>query len=270
MSFRWKAKGTPNVQQPTSNFHGSGRATVFALFLLVIFIVRSSFANDIATQFDAANKLYAQNKFAEAAATYEAIMTNGVRSPVLYFNLGNAYFKAGQIGRAIAAYRQAEQMSPRDPDLRANLSFAQKRVAGPTIKSAAWQRALGTLSLGEWTWLAVIGIWLTFGLLVARQIKPHRAGLKSWTWLSAAVTLVLFMLLGLAWTQSRPGHTAIVTATEATVRNSPLDEAPSAFTVNDGAELRVLDHKDDWLQVADDARRFGWVKRSSVSWSPRS
>jgi Flp pilus assembly protein TadD len=69
----------------------------------------------------------------EAAAAYEQILTNGAVSPALYFNLGNAHFKAGQLGRAIAAYRQAERLTPRDPDVRANLQFARNRVQGPTL-----------------------------------------------------------------------------------------------------------------------------------------
>jgi len=50
----------------------------------------------------------------------------------------------------------------------------------------------------------------------------------------------------------------------------PFDESPSAFTARDGAELRVLDHKDDWLQVTDGTRRVGWVKRDAALVSPSS
>lgn len=244
---------------------------VTILVALLCSVLHSVAAADVNAPFDAANQLYAQNKFGEAAAAYEQIISNGTISPVLYFNLGNAHFKAGQIGSAIAAYRQAERLTPRDPDLRANLRFAQNRVTGPTLKSTAWQRGLGTLSLREWTWLAVAGFWITFGLLIARQLKPAlAANLKTWTWLSAAASVVLFIFLGLAWSQHQPGRVAIITAAEVTVRNSPFDEAPSSFTANDGAELRVLDHKDDWLQVTDDANRSGWVKRSATSWAARS
>jgi uncharacterized protein YgiM (DUF1202 family) len=49
------------------------------------------------------------------------------------------------------------------------------------------------------------------------------------------------------------------------VRNSPLDQSPSTFSAQDGAELRVLDSKDDWLQVTDDTRRIGWVKRDATA-----
>lgn len=244
---------------------------IILLLTLIFGGYRSVAASEVETQFELANKLYAQNRFSEAAGVYEQIITNGTISSVLYFNLGNAHFKAGQLGQAIAAYRQAERLTPRDPDVRANLRFALNRVQGPTLKSTAGQRWLGTLSLNEWTVLGFAGIWLTLGLLVARQIKPAMApALKTWTWLSAGGTAVLFICLALVLPQNTPGRIAIVTVTDATVRNSPLDEAPGSFTAHDGAELRVLDHKDEWVQVTDDAQRFGWVKRTSVNWSPRS
>jgi len=79
---------------------------------------------------------------------------------------------------------------------------------------------------------------------------------------------LLLACLALAWTGHTLHKTAIVTAKEATVRNGPFDESPSAFTAHDGAELRVLDRKDDWLQVTDGTRRAGWVKRDAVLVSP--
>ena len=233
---------------------------VFAVFAIT----------EVETAFDAANKLYAENKFAEAATAYEKLASQGTISPALYFNLGNAQFKAGQIGRAIAAYRQAEILAPRDPDLRANLQFARNRVQGPTIKSSAWQRWLGTLRVNEWTWLCVTGIWITFGLLITRQLKPALApSLTNWTWLTAGSTVMLCVCLALAFSQRAGQQFAIVTTAEATVRNSPLDQSPSTFTAQDGAELRVLDSKDDWLQVTDDTRRIGWVKRAATALFPR-
>jgi uncharacterized protein YgiM (DUF1202 family) len=63
---------------------------------------------------------------------------------------------------------------------------------------------------------------------------------------------------------------AIVAVADATVRNGPFDESPGAFTAHDGAELRVLDRKDNWLQVTDGKTRVGWLKTDALVWSPRS
>ena len=147
---------------------------LIALILLLPVIVASAnvtstIVSQAENQFDAANKLYAENKFVEAANAYESITTNSTVSPALYFNLGNARFKAGQLGRAIAAYHSTSALTPRDPDLLANMRFARNQVQGPTLKTSAWQNWMRTLTLNEWTWLCAVGVWITFALLIARQ-----------------------------------------------------------------------------------------------------
>ena len=57
---------------------------------------------------------------------------------------------------------------------------------------------------------------------------------------------------------------AVVITREAIVRIGPLDGSRSAYAVQDGMELSVLDQKDDWLQVSDARRRTGWLKRTDV------
>jgi len=249
------------------------KANVFSMLLLIGVLLcpyRVS-AEDLATAFDAANKLYAEGKFMEAAGAYEKILHADQTSPALYFNLGNAFFKSGQIGRAIAAYRQGQQISPRDPDLRANLQFARNQVQGPTLRPGRWERWLGTLSLNEWTWLSAGALWLTFALLATGQVRPALArSLKNWTLTAGGVAMLLIVCLALAFAGSSSNKTAIVATSEAAVRSGPFDESPNAFTARDGAELRVLDQKDQWLQVTDGTRRVGWVNQTQTIVLPKS
>lgn len=231
----------------------------------------SANAGSVVAQFDAANKLYAQSRFADAAAEYEKIIATGAVSSALYFNLGNAYFKAGQLGRAIAAYRQAEELAPRDPDVRANVQFARNRVQGPHLGMSMWRQKLGTFSVYEWMVFVTVAIWLMVGLFIVRMIKPSlSASLRPWTLVAITGTLLIFLCASLATSQSASAQTAIVVINDATIRTSPFDESPSAFTAHDGAELRVLDRKDEWLQVTDGSRNFGWIKRTAVEFSGRS
>src|SRR5262245_5392479 len=122
--------------------------------------------------FDSANKLYEQGKYPEAASAYSQLTQNGHASAPVYFNLGNALFKSGQNGKAIAAYRQAERLSPRDPDIRANLLFARGQTQGPTLSITKWQNWLNRLALNEWALVTTIAFWTFFLLLAAIQIRP--------------------------------------------------------------------------------------------------
>ena len=196
-------------------------------------------------EFNAANKLYAEGKFADAAGSYEKILQSGAVSPALYFNYGNAEFKSGNLGRAIAAYRRAAQLAPRDAEVRANLEFARNQVQGPTLRESRWSRSagwLGTLALNEWTGLAAAAFWLTFALLVARQIRPSlKTALGGFTRGAVAVAILSCACLGVNAAIHFSRQTAVVVAPDATARSGPFDEAQSAFTAHDGAELAVLD-----------------------------
>src|SRR2546421_7332332 len=154
-------------------------------------------AESTASVFDQANKLYEQGKYTEAAMAYEKLVGAASASPALYFNLGNAWFKAGQSGRAIAAYRQAEKLAPRDPNLRFNLNFVRKKVSGSdSVPPENWRRWLATLTLNEWTTLAMIAFWLWFLLLALRELRPSlRKNLGGYTATAGAAAIALVSCL---------------------------------------------------------------------------
>lgn len=218
--------------------------------------------------FEQANRLYEQGKFREAADLYGAISVTN-RSAALIYNRGNAWFKAGEIGRAICAYREALTISPRDPDLRANLRFARDQVQGPTLRESRFLRWLGSLTVTEWTWLATVPLWVLLLLMAAMQWRPAlRASLRVYVVAAALATVAFGVCTVVALQASRSTAQAIVTADEVTVRHGPLEDSAMAFTAHDGAELRVLDTKDDWVQVTPDSRRVGWLQRSQVVLAP--
>ena len=233
--------------------------------LLLCGLMRLTQAAPVANAFDNANKLYEQGNYLEAADAYATILAAGQGSEAIFFNLGNAFFKANQLGRAIAAYRQAEQFAPRDPDLRANLQFARNQVQGPTLARPAWQRWLGKLSLNEWTVLAAGALWVWLLMLTTAQVRPAWKPALRGSLLALGAAAALFCAcFGMAFQQNRVAQGAIAVVRELPVRQSPLDIATTAFTAHDGAEFQVFDRKDEWLQVRADARRSGWVKREQV------
>jgi tetratricopeptide (TPR) repeat protein len=239
------------------------------LLLLFTWCTRQLRAETPGAVFDAANKLYAESKFAEAAAGYEKLLQTGKESEALYFNLGNALFKAGKIGRAISAYQQAERIAPRDPDVRANLQFARNQVQGPTQVPDRVKRWLGKLSLNEWTWLAAGAVWTWLLLLTLVRWRPAlKPAFKSSVFWLGALTALFCVCFATAFYSDRLTSRAIVVAQETVARQAPIEESQNAFTLHDGAELEVLDRKDEWLQVKADPRRIGWVRRENVLVSP--
>lgn len=247
--------------------------TLLLMAILFASMLSAARGADSVSAFDAANKLYEQGRFADAAAAYEKQIEVTPGSPTLYYNLGNAWVKAGQVGRAIAAYREASRLSPRDPNIRFNLQFARKKVSGSdAVPGSLLTRALSALSVNEWTVLAAVAFWAWMILLAIREWRPAwRAALSGYTATAGVVTLLLAgCVAGAASQQSRTE--AVVCVAEAIVRSGPLDEAKVLHQWRDGVEVEVLDRKDivvgdqkqSWVQVSDAAGRAGWLKVDQV------
>jgi tetratricopeptide (TPR) repeat protein len=239
---------------------------VLGLILLLNGFVMAAAADDTVAIFEQANKFYEEGKFSEAAAAYEKLIDLGRVSPVVYFNLGNAFFKAGQVGRAIVHYRIAERLAPRDPDIRANLQFARNSVGGPALRRTDWWRGwIQRLTLNEWTVLVTVGFWLWLLLLTLGRWKPAwRQSLRGYTATTGVATGVLVAGLALTLHDRFRVQSAVVIAREAAVRYAPSEEWKSFYAARDGTELTVLDHRGDWLQVVDRADRNGWIRQDQV------
>jgi tetratricopeptide (TPR) repeat protein len=241
----------------------------FGMTLLLFIFAANLCAADVAADFSAANKLYAEGKFAESAAAYEKILATGAQSPALLFNAGNAAFKAGHLGKAISAYRQAELLSPRDAELRANLAFVRNQVQGATLRESRWQNWVGLLTLNEGAILTAGLFWAMFTLLTVRQIRPALVPkLRTATRLTVALTIFSGAVLALQAANHFNASVAVVTAAEATTRSGPFDDAQTAFAARDGAELSVLNHHDDWVQVQTSTGKTGWISRKQVTVLP--
>ncbi len=215
--------------------------------------------------FEQGNKLYEEGKFREAAAAYESLLQGRTVSVETLFNLGNAWFRDGQLGRAIHCYLRARQLAPRDPDIQANLRFARGTVRGDySVPETAFERGLGYLTLNELAALASVALWLWLGLLVAIRLRPAwKLPLRAWTY-AAAFTFLLFAawLMG-SLAQARQ-QTAVVAQDGVTARFGPVEASQTALTLSAGVELRVLDRKDEWLQIAARGSRTGWIKASDL------
>lgn len=221
---------------------------------------------DSAATFDAANKLYEQGKYPAAIESYQKMIQAGEVSASVYFNLGNAFFKAGRAGEAVASYRLAEQLAPRDPDIRGNLRFVREAAGAPEAKTPPWwQRWAQRISLREWTITFGVMIWLTAVLGIARNYRPAwRKPLRYVFTVALRIAILAGLGAGLVWHEQSGGSIAVIKVKEAVARFGPLDDSQTAFTLRDGTEVSLIDSKDDWWQIQDGKGRTGWVKAGTI------
>jgi tetratricopeptide (TPR) repeat protein len=222
-------------------------------------------------EFSRANQLCEQGKYAEAIARYEQLLQSGKVSPALYYNLGTAYFRAGQPGRALYALRHAERLAPRDPDIRANLASVRRAVSGrEDAGPRGLEAVLGRLTLDEWGVLAAATLWLWLGVLGLGQWFPRwRASLRGAGGLLLASWLAAMACLGGAVYFQQMQRVAIVAQKDVQARLAPYDVSKPVWSLPEGAEVRVMSENQEWLEIRDDRGRAGWLKRDQVLLWPR-
>ena len=149
----------------------------------------------------AANQLYESSRFGDAALAYEQLVDQGYRDARFYYNLGNAYFKEGDLGRAVLSYVRAKQLAPRDQDVDANLEIAraQTRALLDTGDKALVVRLLAllwsSLTLNELA-LVTLALWLTLLALAATALFVRPGGVQRISrFATVAVGLVLIVSL---------------------------------------------------------------------------
>ncbi|MEW5960301.1 MAG: tetratricopeptide repeat protein, partial [Chloroflexota bacterium] len=239
------------------------RSSLSALLLLLatIFAVSTGQAQDSISPTEAmlaANQNYEAGNYAEAAAGYEAIIAFGIQNSDVYYNLGNVYFKLGDVGRAILNYRRAYRLDPRDPDITANLAIARAQTIdrleapGGALANLV-QLAEDWLTLDEAAILAVILWLLCCGLAGGSILWPR---FRRWTWLALAI-VGLPLAMGLTSIANRyyteqwyPA--VVVVAPQVNVTSGPghADQYLVEFELHSGAELRLLESRSGWRRIS--------------------
>jgi tetratricopeptide (TPR) repeat protein len=181
---------------------------MFGLLAGAVTAMTSGVAADTAAV-EAANQLYLTGHYAEAGQLYEQEVARGVHDAALYYNLGNAYWQQGDLGRALLNLERAAQLDPRDDNIRANLELVSSQTMtlqrsdpeGQRSDSAgATQRVAGLAKLTAWltineTAVLLLSIWfvLCYWWLARRQLH---AGEMGWSRRLLAIALIALLLAG--------------------------------------------------------------------------
>ena len=219
------------------------------------------------TTFFRANTLYTQGQYAEAVEAYEAMLQSGLVSGNLYFNLGNAYFKAGQVGKAVLNYERARRFLPSDPDLAANLGFARSLTGAEVCQPLLWQRVVFPLAhraaTDQLVRLTSAAYSLLFGVFAAYRLWPRRPQwLRSVGWgVTACLAVITLSLAQQLRTSAWQRHAVVLTQEDSPVRFEPAASGTVHFSVTQGTRVQVLDVREDWWQVARCDGRRGWIEK---------
>jgi len=226
--------------------------------------------DDVSELLMQASRAYKQGSYAEAVTHYESIISCGVRSGSLYYNLGNAYMRAGQSGLALLNYRRAQLRIPRNDDLHANIQYALTQ-SRDSIECRGYVGALqdicfwySRMSATEIIWTAIM-LNALFWLLLLARFFYRREGL------SIVLGIVLFLTIIFGVSASVKHYTVVyaprgvVVAPEILVRSGTSLNDTVLFKLHEAAEFIWEEERDGCVLISLCDGKKGWVQAGSIA-----
>ncbi|MCP4624164.1 MAG: hypothetical protein GY850_11595 [bacterium] len=238
--------------------------------LLLCFSAGSCFAADTPSAeelYFSANRAFKEDRYQEAIDGYLQLIGSGYVNGHLYYNLGNAYLRSGQLGRAILNYKRAQILIPRDADLNFNLRYALDQAQDAISPDQNYLKQaffwLEDITLRELMWgFAGLNI-LFWGILFLRLlVRPE------WTYYVFIVLLIFWLVggasLGVKWHQFKSDLRAVILAVEVDVLAGPDSNDTVLFKLHEGTTIQRIRIEDDWSLIRLSDSKRGWVESSAI------
>lgn len=246
------------------------------LILFALTSVLSAMSQSVTNEAEAA---YAAERYDDAISLYlQSLKTEGVSSD-LYYNLGNCYYRSGDLGYAIYYYEKALLLNPNNEEARTNLNFVNEKqidklADDENIVDAFLRNFMSLTTANGWAKISIIS-FIAFLLTVALYIFSGSIILRKTGFFGGCIILFICIIANVIAVKTAKSieysDYAIVIKKSTTLSTSPREPRNAreeAFVLHEGAKVQVLDSVETkidsttikWFDVqADDAHR-AWIK----------
>ena len=232
--------------------------------MLCLFITQLSLAQPD-TEFAKANQDYAAGRFQEAIKGYETLVRSREFSANLFYNLGNGYFRAGDLGAAILNYERALALDRHHPEVDANLRIVRDETRSIELTSRPIERFLSFASANEYAITAAVALWVAIFSLVAMLFRRRRAaGLIALSILSLSIFAIAVFAVECLEAGAKGWSLAVVTGNGVEARLATADNANTVLALPPGSEIKILSARGDWIYAALPNNLRGWLPAKSA------
>ncbi len=248
---------------------------IISIFLLSItsFIAFSQENESIYTK-ELGDKAYAEARYDDAVSIYEALIAEKGATLPLYYNLGNAYYRTNNPGKAILNYERALQIDADDEDTKANLQFVQSMIVDKIPQDEVpfykvWGRAFaGIFSKDTWGVIAVV-TFIT--MLIALFLVIFKRNFRTISIIIASVCLLFTILANVSAFSLANRETdtpqGVILDEMVVVKSSPESSGTELTKIHEGLKITIIDDTlDEWVKIeANNGNRVvGWIKKKSM------
>lgn len=237
--------------------------------LLFVFILAIPFyAQPVEQLMNDGNDSYKNEQWQSAVDSYNKILNQGYESAALYYNLGNAYFKSGQLGEAILNYERGLKLEPGDEDIQFNLRLANTRTVDKIQEvpklfiTEWWDLFISAFNVSGWAFVVIL-FFLAFLIFIGLYFMSGSINLQRLSIYGGIVSgislVVLLIVLVLAYNREVTSDYGVVLTDTVNVKVSPTEESSDSFVIHEGLKFEIQDQLDDWVKIKLADGKVGWL-----------
>ena len=261
-----------------SNMKTTKKSSGKAVLMLAVLMALPTFAQAqdayVDSLWNSANQAYSEGRWADAAEGYSLISDASLESAALWCNLGDAWYKDGNIPKAILCYERALKVDPSYGDARFNLDFLNSQIQDriepvPELILKTWMRKISyMLDSDAWAVCFLVLFGLTLAMVLLFLLAPSLSGRRAGFFTALATLLLSIGALSFSiWQKSEytMADAAIVMRPVSSVKSSPSYEAAKdLFVLHEGTKVKVIDSVGSWNNIELADGRQGWIPSSDI------
>ena len=232
--------------------------------IITLLVSISSFASD--QLFEKANKAYNNSDYTSAITLYDSILTIGLESSELYYNLGNCYYKAQDWANAIWHYEKSLKLEKNDKTIQnlelANLKIIDRIEEIPQLFYKKWWSSfISIFNTFSWQLISILIIWFALIIKILSQFTNY----KKEHFLSILYSLALISVFATysSYQRNITKKEAIIVTSSIVVNSAPTTNSTNLFSLHSGSKIEILDTIGEWINIKIANGSSGWIKESS-------
>ena len=268
-----------NLKVQKGNNHRCMKTFIISIFIILFGIHIVSGQNLL----ERANAEYDKDRYADALQLYLQVAKEEGISSDLYYNIGNTYYRMGDLGHAILYYERALILDPQNDDARTNLEFVNTKIQTRIVENKSFvaqeiDNLIYSQTSNTWAVISVVSFIIVIGgvlmyifttTIILRKIGFFGGGIM------LLISIISIAFSFVVKSKVEAGNQVILikpSVTLSTVPRVPKDKNEEAFILTAGNKVTVVDSVENhvgeehemWYDVKADATHRAWLKRSDV------
>ncbi|MDR2425624.1 MAG: SH3 domain-containing protein [Endomicrobium sp.] len=237
--------------------------------LLFLLLPAACFGADKYSQLlETAENAFVDGDYAKVIELYETLVQiEKVNDPSVYYNLSNAYYRNGQLGKAVVNIEKAFLLKPCDKDIKHNKRFLSIK-AGVQEERGLYGFLNGIVNISSLNDFTVItAVFFVIILSLAALYIINKRKIFKTVILCIFPFLILSVVIISVKIKNEIFNITAVSLKDTSVRSGPGINNPEIFNLLQGHKVYVLGENNGWTYISTKSKSeelSGWAESGSI------